>query len=286
MTFEEFLDNILVIVVLYRTTIQDCQSITSITDSLKYRKLNIFVYDNSPEYNINNVENIDKFQIFYFQDFTNSGVSLAYNEGAIVAQKMNKRWLLLCDQDTAFTFEYFNEIYNCPKLLETNLFAPKLISNKTQLSPCSFIFNYGSKLKSDLPSGITLLKGISLLNSGLLIQITSFNKCGGYNPKVFLDFSDFEFLKRFKKCYSNFYLLDINLEHHLESIFLKTFNENRFIQYCKSYRGAIHNFVDFVLIGFIVLSRSFKQSLVFRTFLPIYIFINFFIIENNAPQNK
>ena len=45
---------------------------------------------------------LDGFRIHYISDPTNPGVSKAYNVGFELARQLNKKWLLLLDQDTVF----------------------------------------------------------------------------------------------------------------------------------------------------------------------------------------
>lgn len=247
MTFKDFLEDILIVVVLYKKKISECESLLTISNALADQFIDIFVYDNSPEYNFDPAAILENHRLHYIADYENSGVSKAYNIGANRAQNMNKRWLLLCDQDTVFTRSYFEQVFITVDIHNPLLMAPFLFSHSTLISPCGFMYNYGYALNKQPISGWNNFKNSTLLNSGLFITCDAFEECGGYNEKVFLDFSDFDFMKRYRNKYSQFYLLDVKLEHHLESSTQNFFNESRFIKYCKSYRGAIHNFFYLII---------------------------------------
>ena len=242
MTFKDFIENLLIVVVIYKKKISDCETILSISSSLADRFIDILVYDNSPEYNQTATSVTENCRLYYVADNDNSGVSKAYNSGAKKAQDMKKRWLLLCDQDTVLTLNYFQEVFTAVHIHCPPLVAPFLYSEAKLISPCAFIFNYGFALRRIPVSGWNNFKNLSVLNSGLLIKLEAFEKLGGYNEDIFLDFSDFDFIKRYKKMFSQFYLINTRVEHHLESSVHGSFNELRFIKYCKSYRRASHNF--------------------------------------------
>jgi len=273
------IEDILIIVVLYKIKITECKSIQSILTVLKGDPIEFLVYDNSPECNIGLTGDTALVKFNYVGDIKNSGVSKAYNLGAKLASDRKKKWLLLCDQDTEFTPDYFNSICRIIYNFMPNLVAPYLFSNTQMISPCAFTMNYGRPLKKMPLPGWATLNRIALLNSGLIINREAFEKCGGYDEKVFLDFSDFDFIKKYRKIVGKFYQMDVRLEHHLESDFRKDFNAQRFIKYCQSYRGAIHNFFDLLSISSIVLLRTLKLAVRHRNVSPIQYWFRYFMIN-------
>jgi len=286
MTNAEFISDILFIVVIYKRKISECESIQSLSMALGSFTSDIFIYDNSPEFNPEIPAGIAQCKFHYMHDYNNSGVSKAYNSGSALAGQMNKRWLLLCDQDTLFHIEYLNELYAILHLFNPPLVAPYLYSNSTLISPCGFNLNYAYPLNKKLQPGFHKLNGISLLNSGICISQEAYKNCGGYDEKVFLDFSDFDFMKRFKKTYGKVYLLNVCLTHDLESAFQRDFNVQRFIRYNKSYRGAVHSFCDLITLSIISGLRAVKQSFLYRSFLPFKLFLLFFITNKSLDRNE
>ncbi|MBN2610920.1 MAG: glycosyltransferase [Bacteroidales bacterium] len=281
MTYVDLISEILFVVVLYKKKIAECESLVTLEESVDGCNIDVFIYDNSPDYNLNVPETIGNCRIHYLGDLENPGVSKAYNSGAVFAKKTGKKWLILCDQDTLFQDEFFMNLYAAISNFNPVLLAPFLYSNSMLISPCGFRLNYGYPLKLVPRSGFNKLNGISLLNSGLTVSLEAYMNCGGYNEKVFLDFADFDFIKRFKKICPTFYLLDVKLEHHLESTRMQAFNKERFIKYCKSYRGAITNLYNFVTLSLIVTLRTIKLALVHQKLIPIKIFLLYYVADRN-----
>ena len=68
----------------------------------KWESLDLFLYDNSPEFNKNLIDlfNQYNYNIQYIPDYNNSGVSRAYNQAFKLGKEMKKKYILLLDQDT------------------------------------------------------------------------------------------------------------------------------------------------------------------------------------------
>lgn len=275
-----YTNDILFIVVLYKTKIQECMSILSILESLKGEEPEFFVYDNSPDLNNYSFKGLNYTKVKYMADPENSGVSRAYNLGSEYAAAHGKKWLLLCDQDTIFDANYFDFLFKALHEHNPAITAPFLYSNGILISPCAFRLNYGNRLKTIPLPGRNAFNCKALLNSGLLIRQNVFKASGGYNEKVFLDFADFDFIKRLKKICPAFYLLDVKLEHHLESTRMQVFNRERFVAYCRSYRAAVHNLFDLFTITTIVLARTIKLSVRHRIVSPVGYCFNFFLLKH------
>jgi GT2 family glycosyltransferase len=278
MTFDRYISDILFIIVLYKKRISECESFQSIVGVLEEYPVEFFIYDNYPEYNSKPFLNLPSVKVEYVTDSANSGVSKAYNLGSEYAAGRGKKWLLLCDQDTVFQRNYFDRLYEAVRDHNPVLMAPYLYSNEILISPCAFRMNYGRKLKTLPLPGWNTLRNKSLLNSGLAVRRDGFEECGGYNDRIFLDFSDFDFIKRYKRMYPTFFLLDVQLEHHLESSHSKAFNAERFIKYCRSYRAAVHNWSDLLSISFIVLARTIRLSIRHRILSPIAYWFRYYIM--------
>ncbi len=72
----------------------------------------------------------------------------------------------------------------------------------------------------------------------MLVKLEAFHEVGGYNEKVKLDFSDFQFIERFRKVYKTFYVIDIICEQDFsdDEISLPT-QAKRFRYYCEGARN-------------------------------------------------
>ena len=276
------IEKILFILVIYKRKLNESDSFISLVNSLKKTNLSIdiFVYDNSPSSMIVNEELSGKnWKIHYVHDETNPGVSKAYNEGFKLGKKLNKKWLLLLDQDTTLPDDAI--IKYCRAVLDNNehsLFAPILIStNSIIYSPTNYFFKRGFPMKS-IEIGLMNSRRKSLINSGLLISIDIFEKVGGYNERLKLDFSDFDFIDRYRKISDKFFIIDTECIHELSS------NEedlhssiNNFTRYCKGLKIYIVADFDSFCLLCITLIRACKLSLRFRNIDFISAFLRYSI---------
>lgn len=210
------MNDILAVLVLYKCHLEDSDSFKSLNNSLEEANcgMDILVFDNSPFSSETRNEFVKgRMRVIYVNDISNPGVSAAYNKGAEVARSLGKKWLLLLDQDTYFPLDAIDRYKNCS--FEKNLiYAPMLVSGNVFLSPCRFILGRGEALKSCV-TGMHLFKNESLLNSGLMISLDLFDRAGGYNERMPLDFSDHDFINRVKLYCNTFNVLDIKCTHSL-----------------------------------------------------------------------
>ncbi len=282
--YQSFLSNILFILVIYKINLDDCDSFKSLMESCEdsSTKIDVFIYDNSPSSLVskNQTQHHDC-NIHYVHDKTNPGVSKAYNEGCKLAKELDKKWLLLLDQDTKFEnnalIKYYQSVNDN---IDINLFAPILISSdsRTIYSPCRYLFNRGFSFKQ-IEVGKHTFKQKSVLNSGLLINTEIFGQVGGYNEKLKLDFSDFEFIDRYRKICNIFCVVNCTLTHELSSTEQDLEKLlNRFRIYCESSKIiAKVNFDTFILMCFVLL-RACKLSIKFKNTEFLVLFSEIFLV--------
>ncbi|NWJ51818.1 MAG: glycosyltransferase [Bacteroidetes bacterium] len=280
----DIIEDLIGVVVLYNNTIEESITLTSINRNLEIikKKIDIIVYDNN---NYSEIKNGTIFlhgqlKIHYFHDPTNPGVSKAYNFAANYANNLKKNWLLLLDQDTDFPVDAIdNYILSIKQNPEIKLFAPILKdSTGAIISPCRYIFKRGFPLKR-VTTGITSLQNISPLNSGILIYLTTFFLSGGYNELIKLDFSDFQFIERFKKINTYCYIINVECLHNFSNSETNTSKlNNRFIFYCDGAKkikksSTIDRFTYFmvVLLRATRLVYRTKKSIFFKTFIFHYL---------------
>lgn len=263
-------DNVIGIVVLFNNKIEESKTLTSINESLLKNSdfLDIIVYDNSERSEVKSGSTFLKGQlkIHYFHDPSNPGVSKAYNFAARYAHKLKKSWILLLDQDTSFPINaistYISALKNYPSI---KLFAPVLkLSTGTIISPCRYFFKRGFALKK-VSTGINSLQQISPLNSGMLIDLDAFTLSGGYNEKIKLDFSDFQFIERLKKNFDQFCIINVISLQEFSDEETNTVKLNeRFFFYCDGAKNSEKNsFCDRLIYFLVVLLRA--TNLVYRT---------------------
>ena len=234
------INEIVAVIVLYKTKLEDSITFKSLINLKRNddQLLNLFVYNNSPEFEQAPIMQLAGVAIRYEKDFHNSGLSLAYNKAAEYADSIKKSWLLLLDQDSELPEDFFYQINkSVAEFSDQSFFAPVLKHEDTILSPCSFKNMKGSALKS-IDLGINSLKDKSIFNSGILVKLSFFNAIGGYNENISLDFSDHAFVHRVKKNTNDFVVMPIFINHEF-STFSNDQNViyRRFQQYVKGIKA-------------------------------------------------
>ncbi|NVN94894.1 MAG: glycosyltransferase [Bacteroidetes bacterium] len=281
--YKDFLNSVLCVIVIFKVKLIESSSFVSILKILDKDNLDLdfLIYDNSPtsKYDVNK-EKYQHASISYIHNKENVGVSKAYNEGYKLAQKQNKKWLLIMDQDTICPDNFLKAYYySFVKFQDVSLFVPKLIWNNKVLSPCNFLFERGSA-KSHISNGIQDFKKKSLLNSGMFIKLDSFSKTGGFNNKIKLDFSDFYFINNFKKNYNSFVITEAICVHELSSTDTNCENAiNRFKFYCNGARNYM-NFNNFFWVFLWAKLHMLKLSFKYKDIRFFKIFFKY-LIKNN-----
>lgn len=266
---------ILAVIVLYNQKIFQSNTFNSL---IKNSNLDLFIYDNSliAQHQLNEFEDY-----IYIHDSANSGLSKAYNIAANYGREANYEWILLLDQDTTFPInalaKYIEAINANPTI---NLFAPTLfLSDNHYFSP-TFYKHRISKTPYIKLSGITELTKYSPINSGLMININAFWDVGGYNERVRLDFSDYQFLERFSVFNKYFFVVDFT---GIQSFSNEELNPakliNRYIIFCECAvmceKYTVRDRLDYL---YIVVKRTlslFFKTLnvrIFSLFLKHYLF--------------
>lgn len=262
---------ILFVLVLYNTKLEQC--LTYQTFLFQLKQDTIYVYDNSPH----SQDYIKELVGYYIHDASNPGLGVAYNKAAQYAKDNHYDWLLFVDQDTTFP-EGMYEVYL--KAIQENrhiyMFAPPVcIAPGKYMSPVRLMGKLG-RVTSCVPKGkvISLYKD-SPINSGLCVSVDKFFQCRGYKPEVFLDYSDFQFIERFRKISDQCFIVDKEV-YQAYSAFVDTPEKAllRLSLFCKSIRAcdrySIGDDVGYLLV---VLKRTLSLVLKCKSLRPIQIFI-------------
>ena len=262
--------NILFVIVLYKSRLEQSATYLSLLKSLSSLELNIdlLVYDNSPDGTVDHFNSEPKVSVTCIADSANSGVSKAYNIGAEIAAKMNKKWVLLLDQDTSFPSHTIQEyLLATNKYPDEKLFAPIMVANqKTIISPCYFKFMRGFSV-SHVDAGINSLNKFSVINCGMCVDVDAFNKNGGYDERIKLDFSDHDFIRRFRKTIGDrFIVIDLTVCHSLSSATKNNFNSDmvRLDYYLEGAKYISSSLIETFFLKLNATLRSIKLSLIHR----------------------
>ena len=153
----------------------------------------------------------------------NFGIAYAQNRGIEKAIELGADWILLSDQDTVFPENY---VESFKKKIETfgknKIYAPTFFNEvKNQKEPVSV-----SLSKSAVPSGAEAISVIHAISSGTIFSREVFEKTGGMQEELFIDYVDFEFSWRARHfgiqtlCFP-----DIEIRHQLGDSFKKVFGK-------------------------------------------------------------
>lgn len=261
-----WLDEVLAVLVLYECPLADSATFQSLDGALARSggRLELVVYDNSPTPAElpPDVESA-RWLLRHLHDPSNPGVSRAYREGARIATERGKRWLLFLDQDTRFGEDvleaYVTAIHAHPAV---RLFAPRLRARRANISPCRYQALRGAPLEGIEP-GVHRLDSLSVLNSGMCVATEAYSRAGGHDPAIPLDFSDHEFVGRFRRLYPEFALVDTGGEHGLSAAEEQSVENRlrRFDQYCAGARRVTGPATPRPRFVFVVLARAMRLAL-------------------------
>src|SRR5947209_5613325 len=102
---------IIIIIVLFKRKVANLSSSPILFRLCNSPEENIklIIYDNSP-CNDPNIYKVLSERVIYFHNKTNPGLAYPYNFALDYCNKEGIQWLLLLDQDTLLTNEYFEEL--------------------------------------------------------------------------------------------------------------------------------------------------------------------------------
>lgn len=123
----------------------------------------------------------------------NYGIAYAQNVGIRRAMELGAEWMLLSDQDTVFPKQYANRF---SAKIENHgaetIYVPVFFNEtKKQIEPVSV-----SMSESIRPDGISPVPLIHSISSGTVFHKGVFEKIGGMDEKLFIDYVDFEWCWR------------------------------------------------------------------------------------------
>jgi GT2 family glycosyltransferase len=205
------LNEILVIVVLYNQN-----GIEGLNYVFPKEVKDIIVYDNSPlKSKILNSKRIE-----YIHDSRNLGISVAYNYAFKQATNREKKFLLLLDQDSKLTSEYFKELKSLEIEENVSCILPTVIDEKKDIiiSPLELnLFGFNSRK--------TIRKGqisnrISAINSGALWSVDFINELNGFNDNYPLDYLDHWLFRESFRLRKKIVILNYVMPHNLSILHL------------------------------------------------------------------
>lgn len=276
---------ILVVIVLYKCNIDNSTAFISAVNAANKASIipSFYIFDNTPGNKYHSQGKIlNGFNVEYVFSDVNLGVSGAYNRAYEYAVDNDMNWIVLLDQDTHISSDYFSEFIKAKSKSDCLLFAPVLrdIQSSKILSPCNYILGRASHMKS-AESGTYKLNNKSFLNSGLIVSTRLFELTGGYNEKLPMYFSDFNFIDRCRKYIDSYYLLNTTFCHSMSSNDKSDIDS--FLPRFKMYMDGAMRCYDSAHMKFVmsiwVLLRAVKSSIQLRSSKPLSLYTEFIFHE-------
>ena len=198
------LNDILAVVVLF-----DQNGSQNVKNKLP-KEIDLVIYDNSPiGINLNSSKKIE-----YIHDHRNLGICEAYNFAYKKAIEKEKNFLLLLDQDSKLTKNYFTEIHVQTLFKNLSIILPVVRDVKSNKIISPFRLNHFGFTKKNLLKGITK-KRISGINSGALLSIEFLKEIKGFNPEFKLDYLDHWILRESFRLKKDILILNYVMDHSL-----------------------------------------------------------------------
>lgn len=263
---------ILFVIVLYHCKLKDSRTYKTLMPPNE----DLIVFDNSEEeQDISDYAN----GATYIHNKSNLGISYCYNQAADYGISHYYHWILLLDQDSDFSDVCINDYFSAIEETDCKLIAPMVKSGVYTISPTD-ISHHFSRLNKKEYSGVTEISRLSIINSGMCIALDAFKECGGYNEMVFLDYSDHEFIRRYKRYNSSVYVLNKSMYQEFSArVDDKESTIRRYRLFCLSIKGCERNGIsDRFWFGFVVFKRAVSIMYRFRTFATIKILLRDYIL--------
>ncbi len=265
-------EGIVCAVVIYGTKFTHCEVYrTFVKDNLDTLDC-LFVFDNSPISMHEDVK-LTKGEYKYVWNPSNPCLSDNYNQAAKYAHDNGYGWILLLDQDTSFPKNayhiYANAMVHHPNI---GMFVPihkiaqgKCLSPVNSLRPSCCIVR----------QGVFSLDDFDVINSGMLVKVDDFIQAGGYKSDVNLDFSDFQFIERYKTVNDKAVALDVVCVQNFSN---EETDRNKLLDRFRIYCSNVLNFEFYSnktrwKIVYLVCKHTVALSLRCKSLRPVFILL-------------
>lgn len=207
-------NKIVIVIVLYQTSVESC---------LTYKTLTEHIQDTSLEYELiiynNSIKEPIPLSETYHAVNANSNEKLvgAYNYALNVAREQKCKWLLLLDQDTEITKDYFAKLiqffYSDNDTEEIAAIVPFLIENSKILSPQRI--NHFAWWQHQLSTSGIQNGRICAFNSLSLLKVEFIDSIGGFSSYFPLDMLDHWYYLQIYNNNKKVFVLDTYIKHQL-----------------------------------------------------------------------
>lgn len=147
----------------------------------------------------------------------NAGLAAAYNRALEIAEAEGFDWLLTLDQDTSLPEHFVSRLSEIADRISLNnsiaAIVPQITENGRALSPYWFRLGF---IPRYFPIGFAGVpkQASSAFNSASTVRVSALRMIGGYNPRFWLDYSDFYLYRQLYRYGKRIYIAgDIQVEH-------------------------------------------------------------------------
>lgn len=206
------------VVVLYRSTIDGSATLQSLRGILAAlptwrEQISLLIYDNSPDPQPGEGLQYLGIDAQYRHDSSNGGLATAYGHALDLAVANGLDWLLLLDQDTTLTAEFFTELFSAIEerpASQVCAIVPRQVREGALLSPR--LVRGGRDLPVE--TGIAHER-LTVFNSAACVRVTALRAIGGFPREFPLDYLDHVVFHRLQKGGERLLVLPVSIEHQL-----------------------------------------------------------------------
>ena len=249
-----------IILVLYGKSLDESKTFVSWNRYKNFLKAeyNFLIYNNdssikipqSTDYEVINSETNDKLQIPY---------SFALKK----AVETGCKWLLLLDDDTELTEDFFTELSQ--KLdTDNDAIVPMCFAGSRQISPFIDLAKIGNYFLSKKAKPSVTTDCVAAFNTCAMFSVDILQKVGGFSPEFEFDFLDIHTFYKLYKNGAKIEILNTKIQHNLSILDYSTLSIERY----KSMLSAEKRFAKFVgkkaefVLSIWLTLRFFKQLIV------------------------
>lgn len=246
---------ILAVVVIYKINLEESPTFIALKKLSKESKLkiNLLVYENSvagviPSEDFNQAD--DGFASFeYYADSTNSGIAKPYNYALQKAIENNIDWLLLLDQDTQLTPDYFNNLWEAIKVAqkpETVAIVPQIaqVERSKIFSPVVRGKLFNRPLNAYGFFEVAKMNYLHTINSGMVVSTMFLKEIEGFDLRFWLDGLDLWLFCIIRKQKRNIIVLNTIIKHNLSVKSKEYVSLDRYINILRSEKLLYNEFWD------------------------------------------
>lgn len=197
--------NIAIIIVLYNPTKDQISHLDKVkligSDDYNFHYI---IVDNSEYINISTHPN----NLYYIPNGGNKGIAYAQNIGIKKAKDLKCEYVIFFDQDSEFSADFINQMISEYKQIKR---SDNFIAT---LGPLIIDKNTKTAYKNSVDNNHSFSKVDTVISSGSIMEISSFDTIGGMDEKLFIDLVDHEWCWRAKSLgYACYQTSIVSIDH-------------------------------------------------------------------------